>query len=325
LGILKVGLITPLETPEIVLLAKRLVNKRVEVRRIDIDEFPRTARSIVHLNGRVEAWIDEEDLSDFASFYMSRGAYLSPLPISTEPSAGPRFPRPPWEEWLDLYRNYSNAAETEVESNAFKLSFLGILGYLRPVVNGLECAFLHYFKPLMMYKLIKAGVKVPPLVFGNEFEGLNEFVEKEKVVYKPLSGGREVRLMTSRYLKSNKKSLSYEPIMLQKFISGDGIRAYVVDGEVVCAVLIAQSKGYVDNRFDIADLTATELPVDVERMCVRASKAVGMRFCGVDLIRENNEYHIIDCNDRAGFAPVERVTGLPISERLADLLISLGK
>jgi glutathione synthase/RimK-type ligase-like ATP-grasp enzyme len=178
----------------------------------------------------------------------------------------------------------------------------------------------------MMHKLLQAGVKVPPLVFGNEYKGLSDFVQEDQVVYKPLSGGREVRLLSAGYLTRNRKGLSYEPIMLQRFVSGAGVRAYVVGGEVVGAVLITQSKGYVYNRFDATNISPMELPEDVKRMCVTASKAVEMQFCSLDLIRDSGgEHYVIDCNDRAAFAAVEEKTGLPISKKLAELLIRVGK
>ena len=323
--ILKVGLIASLETPEITSLAKRLSSKGVGVKRINIDEIPSDSRSVIRLSEGIDVQVDGAGTLDISSFFLSRAEYVSPIPVSNETSVGFRFPRPTWKDWLSRYRNYPETVETEIEANAFRLSFLRILGDLRPVVNGIECAFLHYFKPWMLYRLAQAGVRVPPLMFGNDYESLRDFVEESSVVYKPLSGGREVRIMTERYLSRNKSALSFEPVMLQKYIPGRGIRVYVVGDEVLEAVLMTQLRGYVDNRFDTVNMSVIELPDEVRRMCMVASNTLQMQFCSIDLICDaDGDYHVVDCNDRTGFATLERRLGLPISEKLAELLIKLG-
>ncbi len=112
--------------------------------------------------------------------------------------------------------------------------------------------------------------------------------------------------------------------MFQEEIAGPSdVRATVV-GERVLAARIESSSDHVDSRLSPdAPCEPWSLPDDVHEALLRTMDALGLVFGTVDLkITHENDYVFLEVNPQGQFLYVKILTGLPITEALADLLAS---
>lgn len=299
-------------------MERKLALRSKETFRFDIDTFPSRSSMYGSFEGKSVMMVGHHNILDMSCFLLRRFGYFVP-----------RHAKPAWKDWVQRYREYDEILTTELESNTFRISFLRALARMKPVVNGIDCIGLHWFKPWMFFLLKDAGVDVPEFVFGNSYSLLTDFIRKEggTAVYKPLCGGREARPVTIDYVRRNKRALGFEPIILQRLIRGESIRSFVLDDEVIGSIEMKHQNRYLDFRIAPTGITVRKLPQEAEKMCVKASMSLGMKFCGVDLVHDAQEdrFFVLECNDPTGFAAFEKNSSLPISDRLADFLISLGR
>lgn len=208
------------------------------------------------------------------------------------------------------------------EKRAMLTSLLGSLavGGAR-LVNSLEANAQHARKPLQLELLRAAGLPIPPYVATNDSVEVRRFARRVKrVVYKPLSGGATVQLLTSKDLTTDRlAALDLAPVLFQEYVEGVSVRAYVVGRRVAGAAAIHSPE--VDYRRDEREVIPTTLTADERRAVKRAARACGMAFTGVDLIRAKDEFVVLECNPAPMFAVFEDKTGINIADPLAELLV----
>ena len=100
--------------------------------------------------------------------------------------------------------------------------------------------------------------------------------------------------------------------MLQKFIEAGGkdVRAWVVGNKVVLAMeRSAKGKEFRANISKGGSGKKVTLTATEEKFCVDASKAIGLNFSGVDIIRGNDGVtYCIEINGNSGTRIIE-ITG----------------
>lgn len=110
-------------------------------------------------------------------------------------------------------------------------------------------------------------------------------------------------------------------ILVQEFIKeakGEDFRAFVVDGKVVSAMKRTATEDefranlHLGGTCSVAKLTAEE-----KKMAVHASKALGLKVAGVDIIRSKNGPKLLEVNSSPGLEGIEHATG----EDVAGLMI----
>ncbi len=68
------------------------------------------------------------------------------------------------------------------------------------------------------------------------------------------------------------------------------------------------------------------LPSDIGIKCIKLVQRLGLEFGAIDLIvRPDGRYTFLEINPNGQWAWLERLTGLPFVETLAELLLSGGK
>ena len=58
------------------------------------------------------------------------------------------------------------------------------------------------------------------------------------------------------------------------------------------------------------------------RAAIRAARVCGMAFSGVDLIRSDRAFTILECNPSPMFSVFEKKTGFDVAGPVADLLVT---
>lgn len=189
-------------------------------------------------------------------------------------------------------------------------------------VNGLRAFTFHQTKPAQLAAVAALGVAIPETLVGNDPEDLVGFVERHgEVIFKPVQGGAHARLVTPGHLTpENLRNLRIAPVTLQRRVPGTNVRAFVA-GERVLACEIATER--LDYREDEAPvLRAHALPPDAVEACGRIARALDLLWTGIDFrLTPEGRYVFLEANPSPMFLGFERMTGLPLTESLAGLLI----
>jgi glutathione synthase/RimK-type ligase-like ATP-grasp enzyme len=226
-----------------------------------------------HLSLREDGAVDVD--GDVASaVYIKSLPSASPLPSAAEIEASA----------FDDWRDRMTAAR---ETHSLLLSALGAAALAGvPVVNTVESIALHIEKPRQMALLAKAQVPVPATLATNDPSAVRAFAAAHahaSVIYKPLSGGAQARLLVSDDLADDRLALlAHCPVLLQERVMGEERRVYVLAGTALAAFAVPTA-GAVDARENLAHVTRCSLTPELAAVAVRASAACGTVFSAVDL------------------------------------------
>jgi len=190
-----------------------------------------------------------------------------------------------------------------------------------PVYNGLS-ASPRMTKPFQLALLQQAGLPVPATRWTNDPVEVRSFAAAARVAYKPVSGGAATReLHTDDLVPSRLELLSRSPVTFQSLLPGEDIRVYVLDGEVIAAIHIVTHA--LDFRGHEERCVQIELPIEVQRQCIRAAQVIGLRFTGMDLKRDAaGTLRFLELNDSPMFLGFDARAGTDIAGHLAARLVS---
>jgi len=122
--------------------------------------------------------------------------------------------------------------------------------------------------------------------------------------------------------------VEYAPCQFQQLIEKAAEIRVTVIGQKVFAVAIAlpQSASHADLKKEtVSQLphTPTALPAEIENKCRQLVLNLGLQFGCIDLIQTpTGEYYFLEINPMGQWAWIELLTGLPLTEAIADLLAS---
>lgn len=174
-------------------------------------------------------------------------------------------------------------------------------------------------------RLREADVQFPRTIVTNDGQRGEEFyAAHDRVIAKSTWRPARVTEIDDSAVKSG-LSLSGAPTILQEFVPGEDVRAYVVDGELVGAVTIPKDGvSYKDDEGENRR-AATVIESGLEEIAdaaVAAIEAVDQRVGSVDLVRpsEGGSPVVLEVNRLGKFAGMELDNGIEMSAALADYL-----
>jgi ribosomal protein S6--L-glutamate ligase len=193
--------------------------------------------------------------------------------------------------------------------------------------RAIECAVDKY---LTTARLSAAGLPVPETIVCEDAETAQQAFESlgGDVVVKPIFGaeGRgilrvsdpDLALRTFRTLERLDAVL-----YLQKFVDHEGsdLRAMVLNGRIIGAMRRRNPHDFRTNVSRQATAEPVTLSSQEQEWALRASKAVGTRVAGVDILygRDGSGY-VIEVNGVPGWQALSRVTGVDVAmEVIKDL------
>ena len=183
------------------------------------------------------------------------------------------------------------------------------------IVNTTLSQATNYSK---LYQLIKSNInhiKIPrSYVISNN--NLSYLPSDFKLIYKSLSAIRSTPNILNSELKLN--NIPNEPVLFQHFLNGHNIRVHVMK-DVCFSSLILTEK--VDYRYDQISLKIKyELPEEIAEECINLTKQFGLKTAGIDLIKLDNNFYLLEVNPSPGYCTFEY--NFEISKKLAEILIS---
>lgn len=70
---------------------------------------------------------------------------------------------------------------------------------------------------------------------------------------------------------------------------------------------------------------AVRIDPELEDISVKATKAIGAYYAGVDVVESDGGYKVLEVNTVPEFKNVQRVTGVNVARRIAELVMGIVK
>ena len=180
--------------------------------------------------------------------------------------------------------------------------------------------------------LAEQGVDMPVTGYANsplDTKDLIKMVGGAPLVIKLLEGtqGRGVVLAeTSKAAESviNAFKSLQANILVQEFVKeaqGRDIRCFVIDNKVVGAMERRAAEGEFRANLHLGGTASTiQITPEEQDMAIRASRIMGLKVAGVDIIRSASGPKILEVNSSPGLEGIETVTGQDIAGQMIECI-----
>ncbi len=205
-----------------------------------------------------------------------------------------------------------------------------------PTVNSYEVANICGDKLLTSTALVKAGVPTPRTVIAFTPESAVEAIEEMgyPVVLKPAVGswGRLLARVNDRdaaeALLEHKVTLGsfhHGAFYIQEYVEKGGrdIRAFVIDGETICAIY-RDSPHWITNTARGARASNCPVTPELASISAAAAAAVGGGVVAVDLFETAQGLQVNEVNYTMEFRNSIDTTGVNIPEKVIDYVLKVG-
>ncbi len=182
--------------------------------------------------------------------------------------------------------------------------------------------------------LLKSGLDIPTTGFANSPIDTNDLIEMvggAPLVIKLLEGTQGTGVVLVETTKAAEsvinaiKSLKAN-LLVQDFIkeaNGKDIRCFVVDGRVVASMQREAKPGeFRANIHKGASKSVIKVTQDERKMALKATKVLGLKVAGVDIIRSNKGPLLLEVNSSPGLEGIEDATKKDIA---LEMIIAIEK
>ncbi|MBK5191322.1 MAG: RimK family alpha-L-glutamate ligase [Methanosarcinales archaeon] len=217
-----------------------------------------------------------------------------------------------------------------LEQISFKFDLLRQFETYMPVMNSSEAIQNAANKFFSFYLFKRAQLPIPRTMITPELDVALSAVETfESAVVKPIFGSQGegiFKLENSQPdLKSKLTALLKEGgvLYLQEFVPNPGrdIRVFVVGEEAIGAIYrVSVGGSFISNLSQGGTPVSCEVTEAMQELAIRAAKAVGADFAGVDLIEGKEGLHLLEVNATPSGKGINRACGIDVTERIVDLL-----
>ena len=117
----------------------------------------------------------------------------------------------------------------------------------------------------------------------------------------------------------------YTPHFYQRYIeesAGKDIRVIVIGGKVVAAMERIAKDGEFRSNIELGGVgKAMDLPKVYQEVAENAAKALGLDYCGVDLLETKDGPILCEVNSNAFFEGLESTTGVNVAKAYAEYIV----
>lgn len=180
--------------------------------------------------------------------------------------------------------------------------------------------------------LARKGIGLPVTVFAHRTSRAEEILEMiggAPVVIKLLEGTQGIGVVLGETQKAAESIIQAfggvnTNILVQEFIKeagGEDIRCIVIGEKVVASMKRKGKEG--DFRSNIhrgGSAEKIKITPQERSTAVSAAKAMGLNFCGVDMLRSNHGPVVMEVNSSPGLEGIETATGVDVAGRLIDFI-----
>jgi len=187
-------------------------------------------------------------------------------------------------------------------------------------------------KLMSLYILRRAKIPVPPTVVTEDlFYAYNATKALETVVVKPIQGSRGFGAMLFSdpdlaFQVMRTLLISRNPLYIQKYVEKPNrdIRVIVVDGRAIgCMYRI--SNMWKTNIAQGARAEPCSLSPELEDIAVRATKALGLVYAGIDIGEARDGYVVFEVNASPDWRGFKSSTGINPAQHIAEYIALLRR
>ncbi|MFQ6136469.1 MAG: RimK family alpha-L-glutamate ligase [Candidatus Hydrothermarchaeales archaeon] len=211
-----------------------------------------------------------------------------------------------------------------------------ILEYIEefvPIVNNIDSTLVAINKFSTYLKLKGAGLPVPNSYIITSSSNVDAILKKIRTpfVCKPIIGTRGfdvILFQDKKIYKFYRGTLINADYMIQEYVETGGrdIRVFVVGGEAIGAIWkIAPEGEWRTNISRGGKAEAMELNEELEELCLKSARTIGVEVCGVDVVQDEKGYKIIEVNAVPDFRGFFDAKGINPAEYIADYAIQKVK
>lgn len=180
--------------------------------------------------------------------------------------------------------------------------------------------------------LARRGIGLPVTGFAHSTKdvgGLIDIVGGAPLVVKLLEGTQGIGVVLAENRKAAESVIEAfrglkANILVQEYIreaGGQDIRAFVVGGKVVAAMRRTAPEGeFRSNLHRGGSASKVKITPEERSIAVRSAKAMGLRVCGVDLLRSNHGPVVLEVNSSPGLEGIEGATGVDVADKVIDFI-----
>jgi ribosomal protein S6--L-glutamate ligase len=173
--------------------------------------------------------------------------------------------------------------------------------------------------------MLKHNIMIPTTGFANSPIDTNDLIEMvggSPLIVKLLEGtqGRGVVLAeTKKAAESviNAFKALQANLLVQSFIKeaeGKDLRCFVIDGKVVASIQREAAPGeFRANLHQGGSASVVKITPEERTLAVKATKALGLKVAGVDIIRSKKGPLLLEVNSSPGLEGIESATGKDIA------------
>jgi len=182
--------------------------------------------------------------------------------------------------------------------------------------------------------LVKAGLPVPN-TYVTEMAHWAYRISRgfKQVVYKPITGSLGFGSM-----KFDNADLAFNaytalerlghPLYVQEYLekSGRDIRAFVLGERVVASMYrIAQPAEWKTNVAQGAQVKPMQLSNKLEKLAIKAAKALGLLYAGVDIVENEKKGVVLEVNGAPSWQGLRKATKVNVAEELVQFVVKYVK
>jgi len=180
--------------------------------------------------------------------------------------------------------------------------------------------------------LSRAGLGLPKTVFTNYSKDVERTLREvggAPVIIKLLEGTQGLGVVLAENKKAAVSVIEAfnglkARVIVQEFIKesrGEDIRAFVVDGHVVGAMVRTAKEGeFRSNLHRGGTAKVIELTPEEEIAAIKAANAMKLGIAGVDMLRSERGPLIIEVNSSPGLEGIESATGVDIAGQISKYI-----
>mgnify|MGYP000963955166 FL=1 len=171
--------------------------------------------------------------------------------------------------------------------------------------------------------LVKNKISTPKFLFtkNKNYEIVCKYFDNKKFVMKKMNGSQGIGV----YLIENEEDYNnaYDEIkdeyFCQEFVDysyGKDIRVYVLGNKVLGCVNRISDNSFKSNYSLGGRVEEFELNDFIKEISLNAAKALGLDFCGIDLLFTKDSFTVCEVNGNAGFRTITQVSDIDIPMEL---------
>ena len=176
--------------------------------------------------------------------------------------------------------------------------------------------------------LARKGIGLPVTGFARNIHDIDDLIETvggAPLIIKVLEGTQGLGVVLAETKKAAESVIQAfyglkSNILVQEYIkesAGSDIRAFVIDKKVVAAMKRQGKEGeFRSNIHRGGSASKVKLTPEERSIAVRATRALGLRVAGVDLLRSNHGPVVMEVNASPGLEGIEETTGVDIADKI---------